>query len=91
MKKDRNSFFGEASYLNQQTYPNPNMAPFATTSFANQGFYAGPIGGNMNYNPNIPLNKEMPDYSDIEARLSKIERQINRLDIRLNKLETNGF
>ncbi len=90
MKKDRNTFFQESSYLNQQAgFPNQNMAPFTTSSYANQGFYAGPM--NMNYNPNLGINQPTNDYSDLEARLSKLERQINRLDARLNKLETNGF
>ncbi len=93
MKKDRNTFFQESSYLNQQGF-NPNMAmpsPNFTTSYANQGFYTGAMPNpNLNYNPNIPQNTT-PDYSDIESRLSKLERQINRLDLRLNKLESNGF
>ena len=92
MKKDRNTFFQEAQMYNQTTYPNFNLAntPNTFQSYANQGFYAGPINNNpnMNYNPNPEYNS---NYSDIESRLSKIERQLNRLDMRLNKLETNSF
>ncbi len=102
MKKDRNTFFQEASYMSNMGIPNPNInmntQPFATSSYANQGFYAGPIGSvPMNYNTGIPQNQNNIanynnyDYSDIEARLSKIERQLNRLDLRLNKLENNNF
>ncbi len=98
MKKDRNTFFQEASYMSNMGIPNQNFnmqpQPFATSSYANQGFYAGPI----NYNTGIPQNQNnIPnyntgnDYSDIEARLSKIERQLNRIDLRLNKLENNSF
>lgn len=104
MKKDRNTFFGESGYMNQTIYPGANMnianQPFQTTSYANQGFYAGtptinPIGPNYTTPYNQPAtqntNYTTIDYSDIESRLSKIERQISRLDARLNKLETNSF
>ncbi len=101
MKKDRNAFFQEASYMNSMGVPNQNFnmvgQPFATSSYANQGFYAGPIGNvPINYNTGIPQNQNNNysvngDFSDIEARLSKIERQLNRLDLRLNKLENNSF
>ncbi len=37
----------------------------------------------MMYSGNIPYN------NDINERLAKIERQLNRLDHRLSKLETN--
>ena len=96
MKKDRNTFFNESSF--QQSYggmmPNygmPNTMPMNNGfgSQSSQSFYAGPM--NMNYNPNLGINQPTNDYSDLEARLSKLERQINRLDARLNKLETNGF
>ena len=39
----------------------------------------------MMYSGNIPFN------NDINERLAKIERQINRLDHRLSKLETNSI
>ncbi len=96
MKKDRNTFFQEYQMFNQAQIPNPNMnvanGPFTTTSYANQGFYAGPAN-----NGAVPLNYNMPsyenansnnNYNDIESRLSKIERQLNRLDARLTKLES---
>ena len=97
MKKDRNSFFNESSYMSTNI-PNQNLGypnqPFGTTAYANQGFYAGPLNNMpLNYNTNLnqmPTNN-LPDYNDIESRLSKIERQLNRLDLRLNKLENNGF
>ncbi len=86
MKKDRNTFFEGTSYLNQSGFQAPNMnIPFQASAY-NQAFYAGGFGGNIPTN-----NLNSPDYSDIESRLSKIERQINRLDIRLNKLENNSF
>ena len=93
MKKDRNAFFQEAGYFNQSSIPTPNMnvanAPFATQS--QSSFYAGPVPA-MNYNtqPGINANIATPnyDFSDIESRLSKLERQVNRIDARVTKLES---
>ena len=83
MKKDRNSFFNEQSYSYGAYMPNnmmnPNMMPSMSSNYQ-QSFYSGP-GYPMNGNASI-------DNSDIEARLSKIERTINRLDSRITKLET---
>lgn len=93
MKKDRNAFFQEASYFNQTNIPAPNMnianGPFTTAS--QSSFYAGPVAP-MNYNTPNNVNANMPtsyDFSDIESRLSKLERQVNRLDARVTKLESN--
>ena len=37
----------------------------------------------------MPMNQQIPNFSeDIDSRISKIERQINRLDARLSKLES---
>ena len=87
MKKDRNSFFNEASYSYGGYIPNnmvqPNMMPVQSGQF-NQSFYSGPGYPMTNQtNPNI-------DSNDIESRLSKIERQLNRIDSRLTKLETSS-
>ena len=50
----------------------------------------------MNYNTPNNMNANIPnipnyDYSDIESRLSKLERQINRLDARITKLENTNL
>jgi len=86
MKKNRNSFFAESSY---QSY-NPNMnnmnmggAPYQTAS---NYFYQGPVPNN-NYNTGNQLGGST---IDIESRFAKIERQLNRLDYRLSKLENNN-
>ena len=50
-------------------------APFQSAS---NYFYQGPIQPNYNTQPN---------GNDIESRLAKIERQLNRMDYRLSKLE----
>lgn len=97
MKKDRNVFFQEAGYFNQTNFPNQNMnmasGPFTTQ--AQSSFYAGPVAP-MNYNTPTGMNANTQtnlnyDVSDIESRLSKIERQINRLDARITKLESTNF
>ncbi len=80
MKKTRNAFFAESNY---QSY-NPNInnqmngVPYQAAS---NYFYQGPIPNNYN---TTNMN------NDIESRLAKIERQINRLDYRLSKLENNS-
>jgi len=77
MKKNRNSFFSESSYQSYNPTPNfnPQMAPYQASS---NYFYQGPIPNNYNIGGG---------NNDIESRLSKIERQINRLDYRISKLE----
>lgn len=87
MKKNRNAFFSEAN-MNYANY-NPNMAmPAANQPFqsatAYNSYYAGP---NPNYNPGMNMYAQ---NSDLESRLAKMERQINRLEHRISKLETNN-
>ena len=78
MKKDRNSFFSEYS-MNSFNTGMPNMIGMPNQTFsANSNFYAGPSMPNTNM------------YSDIDARLSKIERQLNRLEARISRLEGDG-
>lgn len=80
MKKTRNSFFSESSYQSYNPTPNMNQqtAPYQASS---NYFYQGPMPNN--YNTNTMNN-------DIESRLAKIERQINRMDYRLSKLENTN-
>lgn len=90
MKKDRNTFFSGAEMSNVSYFPNmqptmqPNMmyannqmAPIQASQ-ASQSFYSGPGYPAMN-----DVN------SDIENRIARLERQINRLDNRVTKLEGN--
>ena len=78
MRKERNAFFEQQSY-NQAYYPTPNMNMMpSVASTSSQSFFQGPNVGN-NYQEN-----------DLEYRLAKMERQINRLDSRVSKLESNG-
>ncbi len=95
MKKDRNAFFNEANFSQSSYMGTPNM-PLNNNGFqggmpaygsqASQSFYSGPAP--MNYNPQ---NMGGDYMSDLESRLAKIERQINRLDARLSKLESKGL
>ena len=86
MKKNRNSFFAESSYQAYntmqggmpQTNQMNNMMPSPYQSSSNY-FYQGPMPNNYTTNE-----------SDIESRLAKIERQLNRMDYRLSKLESAG-
>lgn len=88
MKKDRNSFF-ESNFNMSSMGPmnlNPNMGMPAMQSSAQSNFTAY---------QNMPM--PMPNYpnsgnmTELESRLSKLERSINRLDARLSKLEGNMY
>ena len=78
MLRNRNSFFQEASMSNFNFTPNFPSYPNApvNASSASQSFYSGPA-----------INNPM---EDIEGRLAKVERQINRLDARISKLESSS-
>ena len=87
MKKDRNSFFNESAYSYNGYMPNmpmQNMMPQMSSNYQ-QSFYSGP-----GYPTQFPSGNTSIDYSDIDARLSKLERSINRLDSRITKLETTS-
>lgn len=61
---------------NNMNYPNYNPM-VANAPFPNTNSF---------YNGNIPFNG---DLNEIMERLAKMERQVNRLDHRLSKLENN--
>ncbi len=87
MKKDRNAFFQNQSsssyfYPTQPQMPAMNAGfPMATESSSN--FYQGPV-----ITPAYPNGKDDTYSSELESRLAKIERSINRLDTRVSKLES---
>jgi hypothetical protein len=83
MKKDRNAFFQEASmsasgYLQNPAMMNPNMYqnPYAAQQMPNNGMAP------------MPINNTASANTEYDSRLSKIERQINRMEVRLSKLES---
>lgn len=80
MLRNRNSFFQESSMSNFNFTPNnlnfPNFSQPINASLASQSYYSG---------ANMPNNLD-----DIEGRLAKLERQINRLDARISKLENSS-
>ena len=90
MKKTRNSFFTEAGMSYSGYNPNvPNMMqggiPYqAQTSY--NSFYSGP----NNIQGNMPYHQQYTGPDNIENRLAKIERQINRLEHRISKLESTN-
>ena len=83
MRKNRNSFFTES---------NMNYSNFQAQAPINGAMpYAQGTNYNSFYQGQTPNNIGMPyvDNSDsIENRLAKLERQINRLNARVNKLES---
>lgn len=86
MKKDRNAFFqnnSSSSYF----YPTNNMMgayPMATES--NSNFYQGPAIVPMQ----APYNQTSDYANELESRLAKLERQINRIDTRVSRLESES-
>ncbi len=85
MKKTRNSFFSESNFQSYNPNMNnmnmgtmPNGMPYQSAS---NYFYQGPVPNN--YNTQTTSN-------DIESRFAKIERQLNRLDYRLTKIENSS-
>lgn len=80
MRKNRNSFFTESNmnYSNFQAQGViPQAMPYANTNY--NSYYQAPNAPGMPYVDNT---------DSIENRLAKIERQINRLNARVNKLES---
>ena len=88
MKKDRNAFFQNQSassyfYLTNPVPTNPMMGAYPMATESSSNFYQGPIMTPMYGQQN------QDNYSnELESRLAKIERQINRLDTRVSKLES---
>lgn len=77
MRKTRNSFFTEAN-MNYSNFQAQGSMPYNNANY--NAYYQGQM-------PNVGM--PYVDSSDsIENRLAKIERQINRLNARVNKLES---
>ena len=81
MRKERNAFFEQQAY-NSAYYPTPNMNMMGSNipsiaSTSSQSFFQGPNINNSN------------GENDLDYRLAKMERQINRLDTRVSKLENS--
>lgn len=81
MLRNRNSFFQEANMSSAFSTPNMMsggmqgpMVPYQAAQ-ASQSFYSSPTPWSNN------------DFEDYENRLAKIERQLNRMDLRISKLE----
>ncbi len=88
MRKDRNSFF-ESTNFNMSSAGNtgnpmyPPMMNMASSNF----YQAQNMPVTM---PNLQNPNNM-SISEIESRLAKLERSLNRLDARLSKLEGNTY
>lgn len=101
MKKNRASFFNDQidyaqinSNVYNQNYPNqmmPANAPMQPNLSAQSSFYAGANGQMQASNQMMmPGMMNMPESDDVESRLAKLERQIQRIDHRLTKLENQS-
>ena len=81
MKKDRNSFFSGYGYgpvANNMGMGMNNFVPNQAVSASNQ-FYAGPAYQDIGMNNMSGMNNNM--YTDIDSRLSKVERRLNQINI----------
>ena len=77
MRKTRNSFFTESN-MNYSNFQTQGAVPYNNANY--NSYYQGQM-------PNVGM--PYVDNSDsIENRLAKVERQINRLNARVNKLES---
>ena len=77
MKKNRNAFFSESNMNFQGFNPMYGNTPYQNANI-NSSFYSG-------------MPPMMNNYSDTEERLAKLERQYNRLEHRINKLESGNY
>ncbi len=89
MKRDRNSFF-ESSNFNMsasgQNMMNNMGTPLMNT--ANSNFYASQ---NMPMPLPVYPNLQNTSTAELESRLAKLERSMNRFDARLSKLEGTTY
>ena len=76
MRKERNNFFSE--YNNGYYYSNSFPSPQMNQVEAYNQFY-------MNQN----MNNDPSSYNDYQTRLARLERQVNRLESRVTKLENS--
>ena len=83
MKKERNAFFSNYTAQNTSYIPNipPNMP--IPNNMQQQPYY--------NYESNYYGNSEISGYNEIDNRLNKLERVVNRLDSRVTKLENSSL
>ncbi len=82
MRKDRNHFFESSNYQMSAMGPNvmPNMG-MPNMNAASSNFYS--------YNGPQPMDSSAMD--SFNTRISKIERDIQRLEARINKLESTSI
>ncbi len=77
MKKDRNSFFSQFGSYGYNNNQMPVMPQPQMSANASYQMQTYPVAQGYE--------------SDIDARLSKIERELNRMDARLSKLESSSI
>ena len=84
MKKDRNTFFSEYGFNNPGGAPNM-MMPGGMSGHPGMHHNPGHHGEHHGHE-----SHHMPMPTDIDSRISKLERAINRLETRISKLENDG-
>ena len=81
MKKDRNTFFSEYGFNNNQR-PNMMMPGGGMQPADPMHQMVGWMHNPGHHNPG-----HMPMPNDIDSRIAKLERALNRLETRVSKLE----
>ena len=101
MKKERNSFFESSNFNMSAMGPNINMPNHMAMAGNMPAFNAA--SSNFYAAGNMPLPNTLPAYpnqndltnltplSELESRMAKLERNINRIEARLNKLEGSTY
>jgi division protein CdvB (Snf7/Vps24/ESCRT-III family) len=82
MKRERNSFF--SNYTAQNTSYIPNIPQNMPMPNIQQPFF------NSNNESSYYQSNDIANYNDIENRINKLERIVNRLDSRVTKLENTS-
>jgi len=92
MKKDRNAFFSEYGFNNPGGTPNMMMPGGGHHSIHHSSGHLAhhSVHHSGAHHPGNEGHHNMPMPTDIDSRISKLERAINRLETRISKLENDG-
>ena len=87
MKRERDSFFESSNFQMSAMGPNMMNQGMPNMNAASANFYA--MQGNVIPNPNAFCNHS--PISDLGTRIAEFERNMNRLEARMNQLEGTTY
>ena len=98
MKRERDSFFessnfnmsatGQMPAMNGMNMGMPNVNALGSNFYASQNM---PMPMPLPIYPNTNCNVSSSTITELESKIAKLERSINRLDARVSKLEGAQF